>query len=323
MSAPDKKKRSRKSASWTELEIQRLSIIPALIQKPQWHAHQVAFKWMFFVILATVFAISYFADWSGAPNIPGMIAIPSVGAPVEQKSAEQTVDGVNLGQGEATQGSTDQSEMSVFDRVAVLFQNVELALPAVQSLEGSLLGYVALGVLVAIEGPIATLFGAAAAAAGALDLPWVFLAAIIGNLCADITWYWIGRSGRLDRVARYGRWIRLKPEQVYQLSGQLEQNATKVLFFAKITAGLVIPALMAAGLVRAPWRKWFPPIFVGETVWTGALVLIGYYATSLLFQVERTIGYIIIGASAIFFVAIVIAVRRALRRTDPANHPPE
>lgn len=184
-----------------------------------------------------------------------------------------------------------------------------------QLLKSALWGYVLLALLVAVEGPIATLVGAGAAATGVLDWPWVFVAASLGNLSADTFWYWIGRSGRLSSVARYGRWVGLQPEQIFRLSRRLRQNTVKVLFVAKITAGLVIPTLIAAGLIRAPWRKWFPPIFLGETLWTGTLVFVGYHATSLLFQVEQTVRYFIVGGSLIFLVVIIFVVRQTLRRS--------
>lgn len=157
--------------------------------------------------------------------------------------------------------------------------------------------YLLLALLVAVEGPIATLIGAAAAASGALYLPWVFVAAAAGNLGADALWYGLGRSGGIERVARYGRWIGLREEQIHRLEAGVRQNATRILLVAKLTAGLVIPALIAAGLVRAPWRKWFLPVFAGEMLWTGGLVLGGYYATAYLSQIERGVTYAAAGGS--------------------------
>ena len=55
--------------------------------------------------------------------------------------------------------------------------------------------------------------------------------------------------------------------------------------------------LIAAGLVRAPWRKWFLPVFAGEMLWTGGLVLGGYYATAYLSQIERGVTYAAAGGS--------------------------
>ena len=59
--------------------------------------------------------------------------------------------------------------------------------------------YVLLALLVATEGPVSTLLGAAAAAAGILDIRFVFLAAFLGNVLGDCLWYWSLKSlGRLS-----------------------------------------------------------------------------------------------------------------------------
>jgi membrane protein DedA with SNARE-associated domain len=123
------------------------------------------------------------------------------------------------------------------------------------------------------------------------------VAASAGNLSADALWYALGRSGRIENAVRYGRWLGLHEEQIYQLEAGVRQNATRILLVAKLTAGLVIPALIAAGLVRAPWRRWFLPVFAAEMVWTGGLVLGGYYATAYLSQIERGVTYAVAGAS--------------------------
>ncbi len=312
------KRRVRKQTDWVSFDTQRWSAFQMTLQRPGWHVHQSAFKAMFFVVLAALFAISFFADWTQPVGTPDNTAIPAISAPLYQSSTE-----IGASAAQTNDLHDEPSGQDAFDllgSVSSLFSSgVASSWPTLENLQGGPWGYIVLAVLVAVEGPIATLFGAAAAATGVLSLPFVFVAAILGNLSADMLWYWIGRTGRLDTVARYSRWIRLKPEQVFLLSSRLEQNTTKVLFLAKITAGLVIPTLMAAGLIRAPWRKWFLPIFIGETLWTGALVLLGYYATSLLFQVERTIGYLVVGGSALFFLAIAYAVRRVLRHDNASR----
>ncbi|GIV78038.1 MAG: hypothetical protein KatS3mg050_2432 [Litorilinea sp.] len=118
--------------------------------------------------------------------------------------------------------------------------------------------YILLACLVAAEGPMATLLGAAAAASGVMQLPGVYLAAVIGNLTADTLWYLLGRGGK----TRWLRWMEgragLSPEQSQYIQEHLQRRATRWIFVAKLTAGLMIPTLVAAGLLRIPWRKWFP-----------------------------------------------------------------
>lgn len=179
-----------------------------------------------------------------------------------------------------------------------------------------LAGYILLAVLVAVEGPLVTLLGAAAAGVGILDPWWVFVSAAAGNLAADSLWYFLGYMGRMEWLHRYGRWMGVKPHHVERLTQEIQAHAVKILLVAKLTAGLVIPSLVAAGLTRIPWRRWFPPVFVAEMIWTGGLVLIGMHATRAITQVERGIQILGILGTLVILALVVYLLRR---RRHPAT----
>jgi membrane protein DedA with SNARE-associated domain len=96
-------------------------------------------------------------------------------------------------------------------------------------------------------------------------------------------------------------------------------HAVKILFFAKLSMSLMIPSLIAAGLVKAPWRRWFPAVFGGEIIWTGALVLIGFYATEAIKRIEQGVEYVILGATILFVLFVLYLSRRVLRESE--NNP--
>ena len=62
-----------------------------------------------------------------------------------------------------------------------------------------------MALLVVVEGPFATLLGAAAASAGWMRPGLVLIAAAVGNLTADSLWYTLGYAGKLEWVLRFGR----------------------------------------------------------------------------------------------------------------------
>ena len=174
--------------------------------------------------------------------------------------------------------------------------------------------YLVLAVFVAIEGPVATLLGAAAASAG-LMRPWlVFMAAAAGNLTADSLWYTLGYAGKIEWTMRFGRRLGLRPDILERLEQGMQEHAAKILFIAKLTVSFMIPSLIAAGLVRVRWRRWFPALFAGEMIWTGSLMLIGYYATEAIKRVQQGVEYLILGLSLVFVFFIVWMGRRVLRK---------
>lgn len=175
--------------------------------------------------------------------------------------------------------------------------------------------YLALALLVAIEGPIVTLVGAGAASTGALSPVWVFISASAGNLLADVLWYWIGYMGKLEWLERFSRRFGIQPENLEKLRQPMNKHAARVIFIAKLTMSLVIPALVSAGLLKAPWRKWFPALFLAECLWTGALVLIGYYATQAIFQVQQGLEIVLPIASVLVLVGLYLWGRQVWKST--------
>ena len=179
--------------------------------------------------------------------------------------------------------------------------------------------YFALAILVAVEGPLATLLGAAAASAGVMRPILVFLAACAGNLTADTLWYSIGYLGKIEWFFRFGQRTGVNREHLERLQNNMRKHAVKVLFFAKLSMSLMIPSLIAAGLVKARWRRWFPAVFGGEIIWTGGLVLIGYYGTEAIKRVQQGVEYFILGLSLVFIIFIIFIGRRVLQKRFRIN----
>lgn len=172
--------------------------------------------------------------------------------------------------------------------------------------------YVLLAILIVWQGPIATLLGGAAASAGLLRPGLVFISGVIGNLTADIIWYNVGRRGNVAQWFEKGRLLSQRP-RFLSFQNAMRRHATKILIMAKLSAGFAVPALLAAGLTKLRWRQWFPVVFLGETIWTGTLVLIGFYATEAIKQVERGIQLIFAVIAFILLLAVVWFIPRLLR----------
>jgi membrane protein DedA with SNARE-associated domain len=175
------------------------------------------------------------------------------------------------------------------------------------------LNYLALFLLVAVEGPICTLLGAAAASDGLMRPGWVFVSAASGNLTADMIWYSLGYAGKIEWVLRSGGWLGVRRNQLERLRRGMADHAPKILFFAKLSMVFMIPSLLAAGLAKSPWRRWFPFLLLGETIWTGSLVLLGYYATEAIKRVEADVQVAALATSTGLLLLLLYLVRRGLR----------
>ncbi len=153
--------------------------------------------------------------------------------------------------------------------------------------------YVVLALLVMIEGPIATLLGAGAASAGLLRPEWVFVAAGSGNLAGDALWYSLGRLGKTEWLLRHGRWLGLTRPELERMESAVRAQAPKIILIAKLTLVFAIPALVATGIARVRWRRWFPVDIFAECVWSGTLVAGGYYASGYMLRLHHDVQIIV------------------------------
>lgn len=176
--------------------------------------------------------------------------------------------------------------------------------------------YLLLALLIVWQGPIATLLGGAAASAGFLRPSLVFLAGVTGNLTADVLWYSVGRRGNVDRLFK-SRHLKLYRGKIDAFKAAMEHHAPKFLLMAKLSFGLAVPTLVAAGITRLRWRRWFPIVFIGETIFTGTLVIIGYFATEAIKRVEHGLQFFFVAISFIFILMVAWFIPRALRQDGP------
>ena len=80
--------------------------------------------------------------------------------------------------------------------------------------------------------------------------------------------------------------------------------------------GLVIPTLVAAGLVRVPLKRWFGVLFAAECIWTGALVILGYYFGNLTQQIETNLRWVSLAGALVFAAVVIIYISRLKQRTE-------
>jgi membrane protein DedA with SNARE-associated domain len=176
--------------------------------------------------------------------------------------------------------------------------------------------YFALMLLVIIEGPISILLAAGLTASGILQPGPVFWSATLGNLIADFGWYGLGYTGFTDRLAERFKFLKVNMGTVNRLTGLIQEHALKLLLFAKITNGLIVPVLIATGMARVSMRRWFPVIFVTNLATSLVFVFIGYTMATSLRQIETGFGQIAIVASLLLFLAGIVSIRRVLSRHD-------
>lgn len=192
-----------------------------------------------------------------------------------------------------------------------IIQNFLVQLQNGQVVELGMWAYVLLLLGIMVEGTLTTMLGAAAAAAGILQWELVFALALAGNMMADSFWYMVGRFCRVSWLRRIAG---SHSDKVDILTETMKQHEIKVLIMAKLTAGLAVAAMISAGIVRTSWVRLLPVSILGEIIWSGGLVAVGYFAGRLIWQINDGVQVVAIAAPFLAMAAAFVVVQRKLKQ---------
>jgi len=145
---------------------------------------------------------------------------------------------------------------------------------------------------VIIEGPLATILGGVWVAMGRVSFWGIVVVAILAGVLADSFWYFLGYFGREQVIRRWGRWLKVDLTAI----GNMEEllfggNGLRVLFVAKLTSALIIPALIAAGMTRLGWQRVMRAIVPAQLLWSVGLTMLGFIMADSYLLISQKVAY--------------------------------
>jgi membrane protein DedA with SNARE-associated domain len=134
-----------------------------------------------------------------------------------------------------------------------------------------------------IEGPILTVASGFLLRQGIFNPLFLFLALATGDLTADIGWYYIGYFFAEPALKKHGKFLGLTPDLFEKIKSIFYKKHSVILFISKITMGfgLALGTLMVAGAIRISLRSYLFYNTLGEIIYVGLLMFLGYYLGQL------------------------------------------
>jgi membrane protein DedA with SNARE-associated domain/membrane-associated phospholipid phosphatase len=174
-------------------------------------------------------------------------------------------------------------------------------------------GYLAVMVLVGLEslglplpGETALLTASAYAAGGHLSIIGVVVAAVAGAVLGDAGAYWIGRTGGIALVRRYGRLLRIDDAKLERARRFYQRHGGKTVFFGRFVSLLRILAALLAGVTRMPYARFTLFNVAGGICWATLFGALGYALGRRLPALEHAVGQA--GALVVLLAALVVVV---------------
>ena len=148
-----------------------------------------------------------------------------------------------------------------------------------------------------------------------LELIPTCLMLAVGELAADILWYWLGMRYGESFTGKFGRYVGITHASIEYTKQLFEKHHDIIIFTSKITAGLGFGTVImfTAGLSRVPFRRYMMLNIAGQFLWTASLLSIGYFLGHLFIDVSNVFEKMALFALAIIILISIIGFGRYLR----------
>jgi membrane protein DedA with SNARE-associated domain len=178
--------------------------------------------------------------------------------------------------------------------------------------------------LTIVEGPLIMMMSGLLLKLGYFNFWPLYISLMVGDLIGDIFWYSLGRFWGHRFVRRFGKYFSITESHIATLERVFHKYHNAILVISKITMGLgfAVVTLFTAGLVKIPFKKYLWLNFLGQFIWTGILVSIGFMFGNLYLSINDSLGRLsVIALLIIVFVAFLGLgkyVRKTILKTDMA-----
>ena len=176
--------------------------------------------------------------------------------------------------------------------------------------------YLILFPLVILEGPIVMVICGFLLHLGYLSFWPVYLILVLGDLTADLGWYWVGFYGAEPMIRKYGRWFNISLAMVERIEKVFERHHDKIILISKVTMGFgfALATLVAAGLAKVPLARYLTLNLIGELIWTGFLLAVGFFFGGLYQLIDRGFRLAFLGFGLVVVIAALYGVSQYMRK---------
>jgi membrane protein DedA with SNARE-associated domain len=135
----------------------------------------------------------------------------------------------------------------------------------------------------------------------------------VGNLLGDIVWYWVGFYKGESAVRRWGKYFGITEKSVAWAKKTFHSHHSRILLISKLTNGFgfSIAILFSAGVSRISFKTYMKWNIIGECLWTGTLVTLGYLLGNLYTSIDAIFWRVgVISFGTILAILLLLMINR-------------
>lgn len=172
--------------------------------------------------------------------------------------------------------------------------------------------YIILFPVAFFEGHIVSLISGFLAKLGYINAVFAWIIISSANLLGDIILYWIGYHRGERAVLWVGKYLGITKEMIEKSKLIFHKYHGRILFFSKLSNGFgfAMAVLFTAGMVRIRFSRYMAWNVLGESVWSGMLVILGYIFGHLYITVENILFRVGLTGFLLFIVYVFLKARK-------------
>lgn len=148
---------------------------------------------------------------------------------------------------------------------------------------------------------------------GYLDMSYVFLAGLLGNIAGDNAAYWLARRYGETAFKKIGLKRFLKSSSFEGLENRLTRHPVITIFFSRFVTALTPAVNVLSGLAKLRYGKFLAIEAIGEAIDVAIMCACGFIFGDNWEYLEKTVGTFTI-IVIIVVVLVILAVWRKLAR---------
>jgi membrane-associated protein len=177
--------------------------------------------------------------------------------------------------------------------------------------------YIILFPLAIIEGPVLAMIFGFLAKFGTFSFLYSYLILMAADLVGDAMWYAVGYYWGEKFLIRFGHYFGIGNKERAVVNMFFQKYHSAILIISKLTMGLGLPfvTLVTAGIAKINFKKYMLINFLGQIIWTGALMFIGFFLGNFYITIYGKFEAISAVPLFIFLFAVVFGVGKYIRKT--------
>ncbi|HSL10886.1 MAG TPA: DedA family protein [Actinomycetota bacterium] len=148
---------------------------------------------------------------------------------------------------------------------------------------------------------------------GELDPVVALLASTGGSVAGALALYAASRSGGRALVLRFGRFVKLTPDDLERSERWFDEHGTVAVFVARMVPGARSLISVPAGTANMPILRFTLLTTAGSLIWNAALLGAGYLLGDNWQRIDTFIGPVSLGVGAVIALGVVVFVIRRRR----------